>query len=120
MCFHWKSIFRQVNIVGTISKVSDKEADEYFKTRSYLSKISAWASKQSSVLKSRDELNESIVKYKKIYSDENNVPRPRHWSGWRLNPNEIEFWLNGANRAHQRLRYKNIEDGKWKKILLNP
>ena len=119
MCFHWKSLLRQVRITGDISKVSDKEADEYFESRKYESKIGAWASKQSSILKSRKELQESIIKYKNKYSDQSNVPRPPNWSGWNLNPHEIEFWLDGANRIHERLKY--IKKNKsWEKCLLSP
>ena len=119
MCFHWKSLLRQVRIIGLASKVSDKEADDYFNSRSYGSRIGAWASDQSSVLKSREGLLKSIQKYKKDFPDENKVPRPPHWSGWRLCPEEIEFWLDGENRIHERLKYikkKNF----WEKILLNP
>ena len=119
MCFHWKSLLRQVRIIGFASKVSDKEADDYFNSRSYGSRIGAWASNQSSVLKSREDLLKSIEKYKKEFTDENKVPRPPHWSGWRLCPEEIEFWLDGENRIHERLKYikkKNF----WEKILLNP
>ena len=119
MCFHWKSMLRQVRIIGLASKVSDKEADNYFNSRSYGSKIGAWASDQSSVLKSRGDLLKSIGKYKKEFPDENKVPRPPHWSGWRLCPEEIEFWLDGENRIHERLKYikkKNL----WEKILLSP
>ena len=120
MCFHWKSLLRQILIIGTISQVSEQEANEYFRSRSYLSKIGAWASKQSEVLNNREELNESIKEYKNKFPIEDNVPWPSHWSGWKLNPNEIEFWLNGDNRIHQRLKYNKKENGEWKKFLLYP
>ncbi len=120
LCFHWKSLLRQIRILGKISKVSDKEADEYFATRSYGSRIGAWASKQSSILKNRDELYKSIKDYKKKYQGENNVPRPDYWSGWNLNPNSIEFWLDGEDRIHQRLKYIKKDNGNWDKFLLNP
>ena len=119
MCFHWKSLLRQIRITGKISKVSDNEADNYFKSRPYGSKIGAWASNQSSILKDREELNQSIKKFKDLYKDENNVPRPDHWSGWRLKHHEIEFWLDGENRIHERLKYIK-ENNDWKKILLSP
>ena len=111
MCFHWKSLLRQVRIVGLASKVSDKEADEYFNSRSYGSRIGSWASDQSSILFNRKDLLNSIDKYKEKFQNENKVPRPSHWSGWRLKPEEIEFWLDGENRIHDRLKYiknKNI------------
>ena len=120
MCFHWKSLLRQIRVTGQISKVSDKEADDYYNTRDYDSKISAWASKQSSILKSRDELYKTIENYKKKYLDEKNVPRPNYWSGWNLNPYQVEFWLDGKNRIHQRLRYTKKENGNWNKSLLSP
>ncbi len=120
LCFHWKSLLRQIRILGKILKVSDKEADEYFATRSYGSRIGAWASKQSSILKNRDELYKSIKDYKKKYQGENNVPRPDYWSGWNLSPNSIEFWLDGDDRIHQRLKYIKKDNGNWYKFLLNP
>ena len=120
ICFHWKSLLRQIMVTGQISKVSDKEADDYYNTRDYGSKIGAWASKQSSILKSRDELYKTIENYKKKYLDEKNVPRPNYWSGWNLNPYQVEFWLDGKNRIHQRLRYTKKENGNWNKSLLSP
>ena len=120
MCFHWKSLLRQIRIVGTISSVSNKEADNYYNSRAYGSRIGAWASKQSSVLKNRDELYKSIDNFKKKFPDEKNVPRPNYWSGWILSPNEIEFWLDGDNRIHQRLKYIKSNDNNWKKVLLSP
>ena len=120
MCFYWKSLSRQVRINGTISKVSDKEADNYYLTRPYESKIGAWASNQSEVLESRSELINLIKKYKKKYNDEKKVPRPKNWSGWRLLPKEIEFWMNVENRIHERLKYSKNSRGDWNKFLLNP
>jgi|TARA_Y100001970_G_C14168197_1_gene822582 pyridoxamine 5'-phosphate oxidase len=120
MCFHWKSLLRQIRIVGDISKVSKEEADKYYNSRSYKSRIGAWASKQSSVLKSREELIQSIKDFEKKYPDENNVPRPEYWSGWNLDPKEIEFWLDGDNRIHQRLKYVKNKNGNWEKYLLSP
>ena len=119
MCFHWKSLLRQIRIQGYAERVSEDEADIYFKSRAYESRIGAWASKQSSVLSSRDELFESINFYKKKFPEENNIPRPSYWSGWRLKPNEIEFWLDGDNRIHERLKYFKKDD-RWDKILLSP
>jgi len=120
MCFYWKSLLRQIRISGEIFKVADKEADTYFKSRPYKNKIGAWASKQSEILKNRDELYKSIEDYKKKYPDESEVPRPSYWSGWNLKPYEIEFWLDGDNRIHQRLKYTKKENDKWYKSLLSP
>jgi len=120
LCFHWKSLLRQVRISGKVSKVSDKESDAYYKTRPYNSKIGAWASKQSSVLKNREELIKLIGDFKKKYPNENDVPRPDYWFGWSLDPNGIEFWLDGKSRIHQRLKYIKKDKNNWEKILLNP
>ena len=119
MCFHWKSLLRQIRIKGKVSKVSEQEADEYYNSRSYGSRIGAWASKQSSILNNREELNKEIEIYKSKFPDNKEVPRPNHWSGWRVNPSEIEFWLDGDNRIHERLKYLKDNEG-WKKVLLSP
>ena len=120
MCFHWKSLLRQVRISGSVSLVSDKVADQYYNTRGYESRIGAWASKQSKVLSSRDELINSIEDYKKKFDDQNNVPRPSHWSGWNLSPLTIEFWLDGDSRIHERLKYSKDNNGMWTQSLLSP
>ena len=120
MCFHWKSLLRQIRIVGTLKQVDDKVADDYYNSRSYMSRIGAWASKQSSTLKSRDELLDALENFKKKYKDEDTVPRPNHWSGWNLKPTNIEFWLDGENRIHERLKYTLNKSGNWSKSLLSP
>lgn len=120
MCFHWKSLQRQIRIVGTASKVSKKEADAYYNSRAYGSRIGAWASKQSSVLKERKDLYNSIEEFKKKFPNKNKIPRPEHWSGWRIKPKEIEFWLDGDNRIHERLKYTINNKKNWKKVLLSP
>ena len=120
MCFHWKSLLRQIRIVGTLKLVDGKMADDYYNTRAYESRIGAWASNQSSILKNREELIESLEIYKKKYKDKDNVPRPDHWSGWNLKPSSIEFWLDGDNRIHERLKYFLDENNNWVKKLLSP
>ena len=120
MCFHWKSLLRQIRINGKLSKVSDSVADEYYNSRAYDSRIGAWASKQSSILKNRNNLISSIEEYKKKYADKNNVPRPKHWSGWNLSPSSIEFWRDGDNRIHERLKYIKDKKGNWNQFLLSP
>ena len=119
MCFHWKSLLRQIRIVGTLNQVDDKTADEYYSSRAYESRIGAWASKQSSVLKNRDELLVSLENFKKKYDDRNKVPRPNYWTGWNLKPYSIEFWLDGENRIHERLKY-TLNKNNWIKNLLSP
>ena len=120
MCFHWKSLLRQIRIVGTLKQVDDQTADEYYNSRTYDSRIGAWASKQSSILQNRDELLDALENYKKKYNDKDNVPRPSHWSGWNLTPFTIEFWLDGDNRIHERLKYSLDKNGSWTKSLLSP
>ena len=120
MCFHWKSLLRQIRINGVVTQVADDVADKYYNSRSYESRIGAWASKQSKELTSRDQLIDSIKEYKDKYNDENNVPRPSHWSGWILSPQSIEFWLDGDSRIHERLKYTKDRNGQWIKSLLSP
>ena len=120
MCFHWKTLLRQIRITGSISLVLDEEADRYFDSRSYDSRIGAWASKQSQILNNREELFDQIEKFKKKYPNKEHVPRPKNWSGWRLSPIEIEFWLDGPNRIHERLKFFKKKDKDWERVLLYP
>ena len=119
MCFHWKSLRRQVRVIGKVQQVSEKEADEYYNSRPYKNRISAWASNQSEKLDSRDTFIKKILEFEKKYPDQNKVPRPPHWSGWRILPKEIEFWLDGEGRVHERLNYINNNDN-WTKEILYP
>ena len=120
MCFHWKSLLRQIRVNGTVSLVTNEVADNYYNSRSYESRIGAWASKQSKELKDREQLDNSIEEYKKKYADKNKVPRPNYWSGWNLSPSSIEFWLDGDNRIHERLKYTKNSKGEWIRSLLSP
>ncbi len=119
MCFHWKSLQRQIRISGIVVQVADKEADDYFNSRPYESRIGAWASEQSNVIKERSDLLKKIEIFKRKYPTEKSVPRPKHWSGWCLNPTAIEFWLRHEYRIHERLRYNKVSNG-WKKEILYP
>ena len=119
MCFHWKSLRRQIRVSGKVSVIDEKEANDYFNSRAYGSRIGAWASSQSKVMRNREEFLNKIKQYEKKYPDQKNVPRPPHWSGWRLNPKEIEFWLEIKNRVHERLNYRKEKD-KWVKEVLYP
>jgi len=119
MCFHWKSLLRQVRISGDISLISDDEADKYFYSRPYLSKIGAWSSSQSKPMETRDALLNKIDQYKNKFTDQNNVPRPVHWSGFLLSPNKIEFWKDVEGRLHQRLEYSKISNS-WERQILYP
>jgi pyridoxamine 5'-phosphate oxidase len=120
MCFHWKSLLRQVRVNGKVTPVQNTVADKYYNSRAYESRIGAWASNQSSVLNDRQELINSIDKFKEKFNEKDNVPRPDHWSGWNLKPDSIEFWLDGDNRIHERLKFLLNSDGSWKKVLLSP
>jgi len=119
MCFHWKSLQRQVRISGSITQVPDEDADIYFNSRPYESRIGAWASDQSKAMNERKEFLKKIEEFKIKYKDEKNLPRPKHWSGWCLNPSSIEFWLGDQFRIHERLKYNKISNG-WKKEILYP
>jgi len=119
MCFHWKSLQRQIRILGKVTQVTDKEADIYFSSRPYESRIGAWASDQSNVMKEKEELLKKIEDFKKNHKDKKNFPRPKYWSGWCLNPSSIEFWLGDRYRIHERLRYIKVLND-WKKEILYP
>ncbi|MAJ86060.1 MAG: pyridoxamine 5'-phosphate oxidase [Candidatus Pelagibacter sp.] len=119
MCFHWKSIRRQVRILGELEKVSDNEADKYYNSRPYKNKIGAWASTQSEKLENREKFLKEIENFEKKYPENKSVPRPPYWSGWRLIPKEIEFWLDGEGRIHERLIYKK-NNILWERSLLYP
>ena len=119
MCFHWKSLRRQIRVSGKVTVIDDKEADDYFNSRAYGSRIGAWASSQSQVMKNREEFLNKIKEFEKKYPDQKKVPRPLYWSGWRLVPKEIEFWLEIKNRVHERLNYK-MEKNSWIREVLYP
>ena len=109
--FHWKSIRKQVRIEGTVSQISKKEVDEYFKTRPFLSKVGAWSSNQSSKLQKREDLKVRFKKYSAIYKDKI-VPRPSYWVGYSVNPSLFEFWEEKKYRLHDRTEYQKIRN-KW-------
>ena len=119
MCFHWKSLQRQVRIFGSITQVDNKEADDYFNSRPYESKIGACASNQSKVMNRKEDFLKKIDELKNKYKDVNNVPRPKNWSGWCLYPLSFEFWLGDKYRIHERLKYKKVSKS-WKKEILFP
>ena len=119
MCFHWKSLRRQIRISGKTVVVDNKEADEYYNSRAYDSRIGAWASSQSQTMNNRNEFINKIKEFEKKYPDQKNVPRPPHWSGWRVEPDNIEFWLEIKNRIHERLNYRK-KNGEWLREILYP
>lgn len=120
LCFHWKSLHRQVRVQGPISAVSDAEADAYFNSRGRQSRIGAWASQQSRPLANRAELEAAFAKIDAQYPDED-IPRPPHWSGRRISPLRIEFWQDGDHRLHDRLVFKRASaDAAWETERLYP
>lgn len=120
MVLHWKSLRRQVRVRGAVETVSDAQADAYYASRAYQSRIGAWASKQSRPLRSRAALMADVAKYAARFPV--NPPRPPHWGGWRIRPVEIEFWADGDFRLHDRFRWtRPAADAKdWKVERLNP
>jgi pyridoxamine 5'-phosphate oxidase len=120
LLFHWKSLRRQVRIRGTVSPVSDGEADAYFATRPKQAQIGAWASKQSQALESRFAFEQAIalVAAKYVISE---VPRPPGWSGWRISPVRFEFWHDRPFRLHDRIEFARPAPGTaWSKTRLYP
>ena len=118
MCFHWKSLRRQVRLVGKIERVSDDVADAYYQSRPYGSRIGAWASNQSSPLDRRETLAAKVEEFSQMHPE--NPPRPPYWGGFRLIPHEIEFWIDGASRLHDRFRFTKSADGAWSAERLYP
>ena len=116
--FAWLDLHRQVRVRGSVERVSDSESDEYFASRPQASQIGAWASPQSEVLRDRHELMRSFVEHEKRFAG-HPVPRPAHWGGWRLVPEEWEFWQGRPSRLHDRFRYRPV-DGRWQIDRLSP
>jgi pyridoxamine 5'-phosphate oxidase len=120
LCFHWKSLRRQVRVRGPVTPVSDAEADAYFATRAKDSQIGAWASRQSRPLEGRFALEKEVARYAAKYAL-STVPRPAHWSGFRVRPLAIEFWRDRPFRLHERIRYqREAPGGLWRTDHLFP
>ncbi|MBK7433135.1 MAG: pyridoxamine 5'-phosphate oxidase [Chitinophagaceae bacterium] len=119
LVFFWTSLERQIRIEGTVEKVSEGESDEYFHSRPSDSRLGAWASPQSSVIPSRDTIEENLAHYLKKYP-EGHIPRPPHWGGYLVRPVQIEFWQGRPSRLHDRILYTLQPDGGWKIERLAP
>lgn len=120
LCFHWKSLRRQVRVRGTVSAVTPEEADEYFASRHRDSQIGAWASRQSRPLETRFVLEKEVARYAAKFGL-GKVSRPPHWSGFRIAPLRIEFWRDRPFRLHDRLLFeRDAPDGGWRTSKLFP
>lgn len=119
LVFYWAPLDRQIRVTGRVKKVTSAESDEYFESRPLGSRFSAAVSKQSSIVKSHAALTADLEKLKARYP-ETGPPRPKHWGGYRVYPDEIEFWQQGEHRLHDRLRYRRRRDGTWHIDRLSP
>ncbi len=120
LTFYWKSLQRQVRVRGDVETVSAQEADAYFATRSRMAQIGAWASKQSEALESRLAFEKAVARYTAKFNM-GAVPRPPHWSGYRVRPREIEFWHERPFRLHDRIAFRRADPtAPWSKTRLYP
>jgi len=119
LVFFWKELERQIRITGRVEKVPAPESDEYFYSRPAGSRIGAWASPQSTVIKSREVIENNIAKIEEQFAG-TEITRPPHWGGYIVIPTVIEFWQGRTNRLHDRLQYTKIEDGNWRIERLAP
>jgi pyridoxamine 5'-phosphate oxidase len=120
LCFHWKSLRRQVRVRGAVEQVGDGEADEYFASRHRESRIGAWASQQSRPLESRFALEKAVAKFAARYAV-GEIPRPPYWSGFRIRPVAMEFWHERPFRLHDRVRFtRPAPEGGWSRSRLYP
>ncbi len=119
--FHWKSLRRQIRVRGPVEVVDDGEADAYFATRARVSQLGAHASKQSRPLANRYALLERVETLKRSFGERESVSRPPYWSGFRVIPATMEFWKDGPNRLHDRIRFtRTLPDGTWSRQRLYP
>jgi pyridoxamine 5'-phosphate oxidase len=119
LVFWWAELERQVRITGCVEKISAEESDRYFEVRPAKSRLGAWASNQSEVIPSQEFLQQKLQEFQSKYENQE-VPRPPHWGGFRVVPQEIEFWQGRPSRLHDRLLYTRLQDGSWKIERLSP
>ena len=120
LTFFWHGLERQVRIEGLIEKVSEAESDEYYHSRDRGSRIGAWASPQSQPIPHREALEARLHEVQQRYDGQDDFPRPPHWGGYRLRPENIEFWQGRPSRLHDRLIYHRQADGSWRRERLAP
>ncbi|MEE4351207.1 MAG: pyridoxamine 5'-phosphate oxidase [Pacificimonas sp.] len=118
LLFHWKTLRRQIRISGPVAPVSEDESDAYFATRPRGSQIGAWASQQSRPLSGRDELTKRTAMFTEKFAGRD-VPRPDHWFGWRVIPDQFEYWIDRDSRMHERYLF-TASDGGWTRGQLYP
>lgn len=118
LCCHWKSLQKQIRIRGTVQEIPSEDADIYFSSRPRMSRIGAWASKQSEILESKLALEKAVAHYNLKFALKD-IPRPDYWVGIRLVPSTIEFWKAGKFRLHERVEYQK-SDGGWSNAHLYP
>jgi pyridoxamine 5'-phosphate oxidase len=119
LCFFWAELERQVRINGAVQRVSRAESDVYFQSRPRGSRIGAWTSAQSSALASRDVLEQQLAEHEARFGEDGHVPLPDHWGGYRIVPEEIEFWQGRSSRLHDRIQFRR-EAGAWVTRRLSP
>ncbi|MFF8728012.1 pyridoxamine 5'-phosphate oxidase [Streptomyces sp. NPDC015171] len=120
LLFPWHPLARQVIVTGTARRTGREETAAYFRTRPHGSRLGAWASAQSTVIASRAELDTAYAALETRYPEDEQVPVPPHWGGFRVAPETIEFWQGRTNRLHDRLRYVTRPNGTWKVERLSP
>ncbi len=120
LCFFWSAHERQVRVEGRAEKIGAEESDRYFNSRPRESRIGAWSSDQSRMVRDRSQLEERYRRWVDRFADLEEIPRPLHWGGYRIKPVRIEFWQGRASRMHDRIAYEKMNDDGWEMMRLQP